>query len=322
MLEALVAGGGIISSKTITLTAGGGTFLADAGTTSTLSGAISGVGAFTKDGGGVLILTGNSTYFGATTISAGTLQAGSTTALSPNSAFTVNSVLDLNGSSNAIGSLAGNGTVTNNNSAPATLSAGGNNSSTAFSGTLTDGASSLGLTKTGVGTMILTGGNTYSGGTNINGGIVAVNNDANLGTGALNFNGGTLQALAAGGGIISSKAITLNAGGGTFLADAGTSSKLERSAQRPGFTDQRWPGTLALTGNNIYDGGTMVNAGTLTVKVPRLWALAIRGQRRNPEGRPAADQREGQLHPERRRNLAVAGGGRQPWPIRHPKRRR
>lgn len=63
--------------------------------------------------------------------------------------------------------------------------------------------------------------NTYSGGTNLNGGILAVNSDVNLGTGALSFNGGTLQALVAGGGIDSSKAVDLAVGGGTFLADAG-----------------------------------------------------------------------------------------------------
>ena len=52
-----------------------------------------------------------------TTVSAGTLQAGSTTALSATSDFTVNSTLDLGGFSNAIGSLAGTGTVTNSGAA-------------------------------------------------------------------------------------------------------------------------------------------------------------------------------------------------------------
>src|SRR5208283_353447 len=93
-LEALAAGGGIVSSKTITLNAGGGTFLADSGTTSTLSGAISGVGSFTLEGLGTLILSGDNTYSGATNVASGTLQAGSSNALSANSAFTVNSMLD------------------------------------------------------------------------------------------------------------------------------------------------------------------------------------------------------------------------------------
>ena len=261
-LEALVAGGGITSSKTITLNAGGGTFLADAGTTSTLSGAINGVGAFTKDGGGTLILTGNSTYFGATTISAGTLQAGSTTALSPNSAFTVNSVLDLDGNSNTVGSLGGSGTVIDGDGTPVTLTAGGNNSSTTFSGTLTDGSSSLGLTKTGAGTMTLTGVNTYTGGTNLNGGTLAVNSDTNLGTGALSFNGGTLEAVV---GITSSKAITLNDGGGTFLADGGTTSTLNGAIIGAGAFTKDGFGTLTLTGPNTYNGGTNFNGGVLAV---------------------------------------------------------
>ena len=113
-LQALAAGGGITSNKAIVLNALGGTFLADANTTSTLSGGITGVGAFTKDGAGIVVLAGASAYSGVTTISAGTLQAGSTAAFSPNSAFTVNSILDLHGFSNTVGSLAGTGTVTNN----------------------------------------------------------------------------------------------------------------------------------------------------------------------------------------------------------------
>ena len=70
-----------------------------------------------------MTLTGSNFYSGPTLVSAGTLQAGSNTAFSPISAFSVNAFafLDLNGNSNTLGSLAGGGTVTNNGSAPATL---------------------------------------------------------------------------------------------------------------------------------------------------------------------------------------------------------
>ena len=99
----------------------------------------SGTLALTKSGAGTLTLSGNNTYSGATTVSAGTLQAASATALSANSDFTVGSTLDLNGFSNSIGSLAGSGTITNSGAAPATLSAGGDNTSTTFSGVLQNG---------------------------------------------------------------------------------------------------------------------------------------------------------------------------------------
>jgi len=172
----------------------GGAIFDSNGFNSALSGAYTGSGGITKINAGTMTLTGPNTYSGGTTISAGTLQAGSTTAFSPNSAFTVNSVLDLNGNSNTVGSLAGNVTVTNNGQTPATLTAGGNDSSTVFSGTLTDGSSSLGLTKIGAGMMILTGGNTYTGGTTINDGTLLVNNSEALGLGNVAVNGGVLGA--------------------------------------------------------------------------------------------------------------------------------
>ena len=119
------------------------------------------------------------------------------------------------------------------------------------------------LTKIGAGTLTLTGANSYSGGTNLNGGILAVNSDVNLGAGPLSFDGGTLQALAAGGGITSLKAVNLFPGGGTFLADAGTASTLGGSITGVGSWTKTGPGTLALSGTNTYSGGTTIAGGTL-----------------------------------------------------------
>jgi autotransporter-associated beta strand protein len=117
-------------------------------------------------------LSGRNFYAGSTLVSVGPLVAGSTTAFSANSAFTVSSVLDLNGFSNNIGSLTGLGTMTNNGATAATLLVGGNGTSTLFGGTLTDGLSSFGLTKDGIGTLTLAGANDYSGSTVLNGGTL------------------------------------------------------------------------------------------------------------------------------------------------------
>ena len=108
-------------------------------------------------------------------MSAGTLQAGSTTALSAASDFTVNSILNLNGFSAAIGSLAGTGTVTNTG-VGATLSVGGDNASSVFSGTLQNGPGALALIKAGTGVLTLTGTNTYTGGTTISAGTLQIGN--------------------------------------------------------------------------------------------------------------------------------------------------
>src|SRR5207245_2103513 len=119
------------------------------------------------------------------------------------------------------------------------------------------------LIKVGTGTLTLTGINTYSGGTRFNGGTVAVNSDNNLGTGALSFDGGTLEALAVGSGIVSSKAVTLNGGGGTFLADATTTSSLSGSIGGVGSFTKDGLGVLILSGANTYSGATNVASGTL-----------------------------------------------------------
>src|SRR5271166_5355040 len=238
-LEALAAGGGITSSKAVTLDAGGGTFLGDTGTTSTLSGSINGVGSLTKNGTGTLILTGANTYSGDTNVALGTLQAGSSTALSANSAFSVISLLDLHGFNNTIGSLSGTGVVINNGGSPATLTVGGNNTNTTFSGSLTDGSNSLAFTKTGLGVMILAGGNTYTGGTTINAGTLEIGNGGTSGSIAGNINDNATVAFNR------SDSVTF---GGVI---SGTGALVQMGS-----------GTLTLTADNSYGGSTTINTGS------------------------------------------------------------
>ena len=170
--------GSLAGTGTVTNTGAAATLSAGIdNATTTFSGTLqNGPGALglLKSGTGTLTLSGTNTYTGPTTVNAGTLQAGSSGGLSASSDFTVNSTLDLNGFSNAIGSLAGSGIVSNNGGAVATLSAGSDGASTTFSGTLQNGNSTLALTKSGNGTLILSGASTYSGLTDVQGGVLSV----------------------------------------------------------------------------------------------------------------------------------------------------
>ena len=95
--------------------------------------------------------------------------------------------IDVNGFSADFGGLSGTagavpGVIINNGvCANATLTVGDNNASSTFSGTLADGNSTLGLNKSGSGTLTLAGTNTYSGNTTVSQGILVLTNTAALG---------------------------------------------------------------------------------------------------------------------------------------------
>ena len=147
--------------------AGGATFDTN-GNNVTLASPLSGTGGLTKVGAGTMTLSGGSNYLGATNVNSGTLQAGAVNTFSAASAFTVagGATLDLNHFNQTIGSLAGDGNVTLGS---ATLTTGGDNTSTTFAGGI---SGTGGLIKTGSGIMTLTGINSYTGGTAINGGVL------------------------------------------------------------------------------------------------------------------------------------------------------
>ena len=119
------------------------------------------------------------------------------------------------------------------------------------------------LIKTDLGTLILSGTNSYTGGTAINGGTLRISSDANLGAaaGALSLDGGALSTAAD---MSSARAVTL-AGAGAFLTDAGTTLTLSGAVGGAGRLTKNGAGTLALTGTGSYAGATSVAGGTLLV---------------------------------------------------------
>ena len=95
--------------------------------------------------------------------------------------------LDLNGFDQTIDQLAGNGNVTLGS---ATLTTGGNNADTTWSGVITGTG---GLTKVGNGTLTLTEVNTYTGDTTIEAGRLQAGRDHAFGNGGLTVNGGVVS---------------------------------------------------------------------------------------------------------------------------------
>jgi autotransporter-associated beta strand protein len=118
------------------------------------------------------------------------------------------------------------------------------------------------LEKTGTGTVTLSGINTYQGGTSLNEGVLAISSDANLGTGALNFNGGTLRTTAS---MTTSKTITLGANGGTFDTNGFDSTITTNSYLTSGVGAFTKSGEGTLTIQNDYGIGAdvVVDEGVL-----------------------------------------------------------
>jgi autotransporter-associated beta strand protein len=143
---------------------------------------ITGTGSVTQAGTGPVTLGSantTNTYTGATTVNNGaTLIAGSNTAFGTNSATTIigGGLLQLNGKTISLGSLAGGGTVENASATSVTLTLGGNNTNTDFGGTLRDGTGggTLAIAKTGSGTQTFSGTNTSTGALSINSGAVNI----------------------------------------------------------------------------------------------------------------------------------------------------
>jgi len=128
-------------------------------------------------------------------------------------------------------------------------------------------AGSTGLSKTGAGTLVLDGHNTYTGATVLANGVLSVSDDGNLGheDNLLALRGGTLRVT--GQAFDSSRSIALDAGQNSV--DVVERAVLRGGLQGPGSLVKRGAGTLVLAGTNAY-GGTRVENGTLVGDVASL----------------------------------------------------
>ncbi len=271
----------------------------------TVDGVISGssdlniAGGGSGGGTGTITLNAQNTYTGATTINLAGQTTTSTVKLGIDNAlpmatdlsFNTNATasgttLDLNGHNQTVASLSYGGAngsattskfiITNNGGTDATFTVNGATSSTnAFAGVISDGATNkVSLVKGGTGTLGLSGANTHSGGTTINGGTLSVSADAALGAAAgvvaIN-NNATLQA--AGTVSVTDRTLTLGSGGGKIDTN-GLDVTFDTGSTITGgvgdVLEVLGTGTLTLAGTQSYhtlttsDGTTNVESALLS----------------------------------------------------------
>ncbi|MBM8154889.1 fibronectin-binding autotransporter adhesin ShdA [Salmonella enterica] len=258
--------GGILAAKDAASLGTGDVTIAESATLAlsqgTLDNNVTGGGQIVKSGSDELIVTGDNTYSGGTTISGGTLTADHADSLGTGT-IANSGVLQV-GEGELENTLSGTGSLVKTGTGELTLS--GDNTysggTTITGGTLTaDHADSLGsgdidnsgvlqvgegelkntlsgtgsLVKIGTGELTLNGDNDYSGGTTIDDGVLIADNADSLGTGAVANNG------------------VLQVGEG----------ELKNTLSGTGSLVKTGTGELTLNGDNDYSGGTTIDDGVL-----------------------------------------------------------
>ena len=174
-----------VSVPSLTLAATGThTFWIDAAQTGTVTSAIGGAGALTKNGPGSLAINGSSNYAGGTNILSGTLQLGNSAALGSGTLMVNGGVLDINGQNAATGAVTlASGSIINSGAAAAFNAAGYKLQGGTASAVL--GGAAAPLTMNGPGTALLTAANTYGGLTTITAGTLALGASGTVGSGGV-----------------------------------------------------------------------------------------------------------------------------------------
>jgi autotransporter-associated beta strand protein len=259
-----------------------------------MSGVLSGgktnyVGYFNKANYGTLKLSGANTYALHTAVSNGVLQAGNNSCI-PNGAnkgdlfvaqgldgngLPVTGMFDVNGFSITCNGLFGDGIIDNTATGTGTITIGGNNMTSSFTGTVQSTKGILNVVKTGTGTLTL-GTGTYSGATTINGGTLVStggNNTIPPTSSVTIANGATLDLR------FLSLAVTNLQGRGNIVNNTGTvtvnnnfstTNTLVTFSSYSGNIDngtlvKTGNGSMSLRGTNNLVNGVQVNGGTLSV---------------------------------------------------------
>ena len=194
----------------IVLGSGQSLAIGGAGETRVAGAIATGPGSLSKDGGGLLTLTGPNRYTGSTLVQAGRLTTAGAQRLDERSALTLASGATWQlGGDQRLASLAGAGHLLLGSNS---LLLGLDGSNTVFRGLITGDASSM-LTKAGAGAFTLSGANTgWNGSLRVEAGVLRASHSAALGS---TVGGNTVQSgavLELSGGIRLADALTLNGG--------------------------------------------------------------------------------------------------------------
>ena len=242
-------------------------------------------GSLTKLGTGTLTLSGANTYTNGTDIQNGTLVLGSGGTLASGYLYLGSAgssgIFQLGDSNNAVNTtvsyllgLAGgtSNAIVGGNSSTASVLTIDNSATDPYSGKLggsTATSQNLALTMAGTGILILSGTNTYTGGTTLDGGELSLGSAGAIGTtGTITFGGGTLQFTSSNTTDYSSRFSTSSNQLYSFDTNGQSVILAGNLTSSGGSLTKIGTGTLTLSGSDTYTGGTTINAGTLQIGGP------------------------------------------------------